>query len=427
MRIEPVVKDSVCVDHVLEQERTYLGLPSSHARAQPGPEAEDLAAAATNNAPWALCLSGGGIRSATFALGVLQGLAQRKLLSRFHYLSTVSGGGYIGSWLSRWIREANGDVAAVQATLAGSTEPAQVRHLRSYSNYLSPVLGLSTDAFSLVSIFLRNLILNWAILLPLLLAVVLVPRLYLSLAMSPPASTWVNAMLWASALLIAAGIAYVVADLPPDETPDEKGRPKDHFQVLCFLPILLGAACVALVANWHSALANWEWRDFALAGAALHLVGCVAGMVWRPCRGIGALPSGGSSHPIAAATADLVMILTSGAVGGVVVYWLVQLPASGLLQHCSQDQIRLLTAVFAVPALLFCFWLTTTVYVALTRCWTTEADREWWARSGAWWLRACLGWILGFGLIIYLPQWIFEIPGISGTSLAAGGSLLGMI
>ena len=52
----------------------------------------------------ALCLSGGGTRSATFSLGVLQGLAQRKLLEKFHYLSTVSGGGYIGSWLSSWIQ-----------------------------------------------------------------------------------------------------------------------------------------------------------------------------------------------------------------------------------------------------------------------------------------------------------------------------------
>src|SRR6266481_1912555 len=43
----------------------------------------------------ALCISGGGIRSATFGLGVLQGLARCGLLDKFHYLSTVSGGGYI--------------------------------------------------------------------------------------------------------------------------------------------------------------------------------------------------------------------------------------------------------------------------------------------------------------------------------------------
>ena len=38
----------------------------------------------------ALCVSGGGIRSATFALGVLQGLARAGLLTQFHYLATVS-------------------------------------------------------------------------------------------------------------------------------------------------------------------------------------------------------------------------------------------------------------------------------------------------------------------------------------------------
>jgi hypothetical protein len=42
----------------------------------------------------ALCISGGGIRSATFGLGILQGLARCGLLDKFHYLSTVSGGGY---------------------------------------------------------------------------------------------------------------------------------------------------------------------------------------------------------------------------------------------------------------------------------------------------------------------------------------------
>ena len=55
----------------------------------------------------ALCLSGGGIRSATFALGVMQGLARFGLLDRFHYLSSVSGGGYIASWLTAWRHRAD--------------------------------------------------------------------------------------------------------------------------------------------------------------------------------------------------------------------------------------------------------------------------------------------------------------------------------
>src|SRR5690606_32422570 len=51
----------------------------------------------------ALCLSGGGIRSATFNLGVLQTLARQGLLGKFDYLSSVSGGGYIASWLQAWL------------------------------------------------------------------------------------------------------------------------------------------------------------------------------------------------------------------------------------------------------------------------------------------------------------------------------------
>ncbi|RMG54772.1 MAG: hypothetical protein D6722_28635 [Bacteroidetes bacterium] len=50
--------------------------------------------------PWGLCISGGGIRSATLGLGMLQKLVVEGLLKQVDYLSTVSGGGYIGSCLS---------------------------------------------------------------------------------------------------------------------------------------------------------------------------------------------------------------------------------------------------------------------------------------------------------------------------------------
>jgi Patatin-like phospholipase len=46
-----------------------------------------------------LALSGGGIRSATVSLGVLQSLARRDLLKKIDYVSTVSGGGYAGCFL----------------------------------------------------------------------------------------------------------------------------------------------------------------------------------------------------------------------------------------------------------------------------------------------------------------------------------------
>ena len=56
-----------------------------------------------------LALSGGGIRSATFALGVTQAFAAKDLMRRFDYLSTVSGGGYLGSSLTWLTRNSNAE------------------------------------------------------------------------------------------------------------------------------------------------------------------------------------------------------------------------------------------------------------------------------------------------------------------------------
>ncbi|MFK7891041.1 MAG: patatin-like phospholipase family protein [Granulosicoccus sp.] len=47
-----------------------------------------------------LALSGGGIRSATLSLGLVQALSRKGLLSKIDYLSTVSGGGYLGAFVT---------------------------------------------------------------------------------------------------------------------------------------------------------------------------------------------------------------------------------------------------------------------------------------------------------------------------------------
>lgn len=133
----------------------------------------------------ALCFSGGGIRSATFNLGLIQALARRGLLDKFDYLSTVSGGGYIGAWLTTWFHN-HGSVAGVQATLAhptpavqdpdGLPEPRQVHHLRNYSNYLTPRLGIASgDGLGAVAIWLRNLLLNGLQIWPLIIALLILP------------------------------------------------------------------------------------------------------------------------------------------------------------------------------------------------------------------------------------------------------------
>ena len=87
-----------------------------------------------------LAFSGGGIRSATFNLGILQALAELRLLRQFDYLSCVSGGGYTGGWLSALIhRECAGRIEDAEEKLrTGGTENPAIRFLRSYSNYLTP-------------------------------------------------------------------------------------------------------------------------------------------------------------------------------------------------------------------------------------------------------------------------------------------------
>lgn len=45
-----------------------------------------------------LALSGGGVRSASFGIGVLAGLEKQRILRHVDVLSTVSGGGYAGYW-----------------------------------------------------------------------------------------------------------------------------------------------------------------------------------------------------------------------------------------------------------------------------------------------------------------------------------------
>jgi hypothetical protein len=129
----------------------------------------------------ALCLSGGGIRSAAFALGVLQALCRKGLLTAFQYQSTVSGGGYIGGWLQRWIAEPGADAQSVMDALGGTAEPPQVSALRENSNFITPRVGIrSNDTWTALAISVRNIAVNWMLFTPLFLLVALVPNLFAS-------------------------------------------------------------------------------------------------------------------------------------------------------------------------------------------------------------------------------------------------------
>ncbi len=148
-----------------------------------------------------LCLSGGGIRSATFNLGFIQALYKYNLLYHIDYLSTVSGGGYIGSCLTSllnsevdasftpqtdflWRKEnfpfARPDIrpktkndtlayrASVDIEKKISAEKAPVRHLRYFSNYLTQGNNFISTYFSPMVVFTRGVIFNFLVILPVL-------------------------------------------------------------------------------------------------------------------------------------------------------------------------------------------------------------------------------------------------------------------
>jgi rRNA maturation protein Nop10 len=233
----------------------------------------------------ALCISGGGIRSATFALGILQGLARCRLLEKFHYLSTVSGGGYIASWLSAWIKNDPDGVRGVVDELKRrpdstlNPEPSPIRHLREFSNYLAPKTGLtSVDFWTLITTFMRNMFLNWLVLISWLAAAMMIPRLYLAAInlqpdwsglstwnswKKPPANwdTWwklveqpwdigLTILLAVGFALIAVAMAYAIIDVPSTGNARLSQR---RFLIFRQLPLLLASL---ILAEWWAVFRN---------------------------------------------------------------------------------------------------------------------------------------------------------------------------
>jgi hypothetical protein len=101
-------------------------------------------------------LSGGGIRSATFCLGLFQAIAGRPgLLRRIDFLSTVSGGGYFGTFFGRLLgREFIRDADHVEEILRGETDSGILKYLRENGRYLSP--NGAGDLLMGGSVLLRN-------------------------------------------------------------------------------------------------------------------------------------------------------------------------------------------------------------------------------------------------------------------------------
>ena len=86
-----------------------------------------------------ICVSGGGIRSASVALGALQALRTEKVLSEVNYLVSVSGGGYTTGALQLACTDKPGTAEAAHDAFAlGSAEED---YLRRHSSYIADGLG----------------------------------------------------------------------------------------------------------------------------------------------------------------------------------------------------------------------------------------------------------------------------------------------
>jgi Patatin-like phospholipase len=349
----------------------------------------------------ALCISGGGIRSATFGLGVLQGLARSGLLDKFHYLSTVSGGGYIGSWLSAWIRRAKGGLPTVAAQLARPSEharpnpePVEIQNLRSYSNYLSPRLGIfSADSWTLVGTYLRNLLLNWLVIVPLLAAFLMLPWVYSSIVMvDPPPRT--DALFWCGAVFVVIAVAYMGINLPCGRNLQWS---QQRFLLFCLLPLFLAAVLMTIHWAWFNyygrSLIAWPlfgigephtWVPFLYLGMGLHILSWLTSLL--PAHGF---------RPL-----ELLAVIVSGAIGGAVLWF-------GAQKLFPRPVMQMeLYICLSIPFFMALFFLAIMAFAGISSRWTEDSDREWWGRATGWLLSVALGWLVVSSLVIFGPLWL---------------------
>lgn len=284
---------------------------------------------------WALALSGGGIRSATFCLGLLQGLAKSPsppsttdgaaeppttspLLAQFDYLSTVSGGGYIGSFftslfvkgrLSGAAGETDPTVAARAYEALREDPPGRIHAdtpyqperpgaaalawLRDNGRYMAPT-GTG-DLMYGVAIALRN----WAatqyvagLVIALLLALLLASRAALA-QYSPAWAAWEHAardaadasghLIWWSRSWVLPGLVAWLGTLPLGMAywfthPTGASAPSDYLasRPRCFTPAsVLGLAAGLMLAGLAAAVHTHETGRAGLLAALVVTSGIV--------------------------------------------------------------------------------------------------------------------------------------------------------
>ena len=418
----------------------------------------------------AVCLSGGGIRSASFSLGILEGLArfsrraacaekQRPFLDTLDYLSTVSGGGYIGSWLMAWSQRSDYhqviDHLAAPAPTSGDPEPQPIRHLREYTSYLSPRYGFTLDTLTLLSIVMRNMMLNWLILVPLVVALFCLPQFLYDFSYGWAFESAHSGQAWFVVVMALAVMGVVIASAtavwrmarPTYQlgTTGSQTEGSTSVELWFFaLPILLSAWLVgeasarAYVSN---ALHGWSvlhltlWLMAYTALPPLSMAAVRASLLWhndgeqlpnpfRKHEGSGQVHWGRLvwsfvAPLIVAALAALLLAECALRVGG-------RLVETGRWHPVIGQNF----VVLVVPIVLVVMMLGSTVLTGLLTQIEREEEREWWARAGGLLFSCLLCWLALNSVAFFAKDWLHfmsaSILGAAGLGAGYIGSAAGL-
>jgi hypothetical protein len=369
-----------------------------------------------------LALSGGGIRSATFNLGILQAMAKHRVLHYIDYLSTVSGGGYIGAWLHAMVH-----AIGIQNTEVG-LDPGQAKHdnlpqkalahLRAFSNYLTPKVSLlSADTWSLWAIWARNTLLNLTILVAgfaTLVLTALAVSLWLKNGFPAcgPCQTAIEAV---AALFLA--IAAVVLGLNLSSLPGSGGFPwrrKDNdagVQILAMVPAVIGA--VALT--------------FAMYGGPLPravLMGAVLSLLFLIYQWLSGFQK----------TFDRLNVTSN--LPKLLFLWVVVPLASGFATAAllagfsdmlgtwrSATGAPWMYLTVCPPAIVTILALGLILNTGLMGRDISDDVREWLGRLGAWATVYALGWLLVFGAAFYGPAIMKIVWGWASYKITAAWAI----
>ena len=336
-------------------------------------------------------------------------------------------------------------IAGEQPVTSGDAEPPPVRHLRAYTSYLAPSMGFTLDTFTLVAIVSRNLLVNWVMVIPVLLAMISFFKItgFGSAFLESRLQNWMpETMFWnvsygqfilgsvAAILLLLAALAAAFS-LP------------SHYKVLApsarrasvwiFVTVVVLASWILTIAQSATPLALITDPSLRLqTGIALLGFGTLAASVWLAYKArIQGLDLGKRKGKIGAALMGLlVTVLISLLTDALLLltrhslykYLLWGGDSSFLQRHGSDDRLFI---VFALPLTLVILMSTTSLFCALMGVFEMEEDREWWVRCGAAFFIFSVVWIVGHAIAFY-AQGVWQlVMGASGLLLGLLGSLVG--